>query len=130
MNSGVKMNISESEPNRTPSPKRNMNMPSNMGFLTQAYSPVVMSFGGGVKGTGVPRVWKNDMTGQNMMRQPAIISSQPRPKLHHVEPKSRQVSHLSSHKEAKMKRTMMPKNISAATGVVTILPLLPPVATL
>jgi len=89
-----------------------------------------MSFGGGSKGTGVPLVLKKDMTGQNMIRKPTTVRNQPSPRLQQVEPKWRKVSHLSSQREAKTKRTMMPKKIIAAIGVVRILRFLPPVATL
>jgi len=87
-----------------------------------------MSFGGGLNGTGVPLVLKKAMIGQNIMSQPRRIRSQDSPRLHHDGPKSGKSSHLSTQKEAKTKRTIKPKKINAAIGVVSILRLLPPVA--
>ena len=72
MKIGVNMKIKDSDPKRIPNPIRNTNKPSDIGFLICAYKPVVINFGGGLKGTGVPLVRINASTVQPQMNQPTL----------------------------------------------------------
>ena len=78
----------------------------------------------------MPLVLKKDITGQNERNQPANMIAQASTVLHNGGLKWRQVSHLSSHNEAKTNRTTMPKKMTRAIGIIRILRLIPPVATL
>ena len=123
------MKMRDSEPKRIPSPSRNRNKPSSIGFLTYAYKPLVISLGGGLKGTGVPLARKNAMTGQALMSQPSTKSKIDSPRLHQEESKWGNESRSSTQREAKTKRTVNPKKNNAPNGVARILSLLFPVAT-
>ena len=90
---------------------------------------MVISFGGGFKGRGMPLARKNDMAGQALMSQPRTLRKLDNPRLHQEEAKWGKESHLSSQKEAKTKSTTNPKTNDTPVGVTRILSLLFPVAT-
>jgi hypothetical protein len=99
-----------------------------MGFLTYEYRPVVINFGGGLKGTGVPLVRINAMAVQAQINQPRLSKKIDKPIVHPDESKRKNTYHLSIQIEAKTKRTTKPKNNTATGSVIIILSFLLPVA--
>jgi len=67
------MNVKEIEFTRIPIPNIKINNPVSIGFLTYLYGPSFISFGGGLKGTGVPFFLKKVKTHQSVRRKPKII---------------------------------------------------------
>ena len=117
MKKGVNIKIKDNEPKRIPNPIRNMNKPSNIGFLICAYKPAVINFGGGLKGTGVPLVRINASAVQPQTNQPRLRKKIDKTIVHQEESKRKKTYNLSTQIEAKTKRTTKPKN-NIATGSV------------
>lgn len=122
------MKIKDSEPKRTPNPIRNMNKPSSIGFLMYAYRPVMINFGGGLKGTGEPLVRTKAITGQAQMSQPRTKRTIAKPRLHQEESKWKNRNLLSTQVEARTKRATTMKNNSAIGSVIITFSFLLPVA--
>jgi hypothetical protein len=77
MKRGVKINNSEMEPKKKPSPNSCMKIPVSMGLRTNRYGPTITSFGGGLNGTGVPLALTKYETERSMRNNPNATTRPP-----------------------------------------------------
>ena len=127
--SGIKMKIREIELSNIPSPNSMMNQPRSIGFLVREFSPVVISFLGGLRGTGEPLALVKLQTVHKLKVEPITSSGTDRKRLAGSEKSRCTGRSLSSHNEAKTSMTLKPNQMIIPTGVATIFSLFLVVAT-
>jgi hypothetical protein len=93
-----------------------------------AYRPVVINFGGGLKGTGEPLARTKAIASQAQMSQPRTKRTMAKLRLHQEESKWKNRNLLSTQIEARTKRTTKIKNNSAIGSVIITFSFLLPVA--
>jgi len=74
INRGKQKKIRLQETSRMPMPKSTKNKPLIIGFLDQAYGPVVTNRFGGLKGTGVPLALKKRDADQPIRKRPLSMN--------------------------------------------------------
>ena len=89
---------------------------------------MIINFGGGLKGTGVPLVRINASAVQPQMNQPRMSKMIDKTIVHPEESKRKKAYNLSTQIEAKTKSATKPRNNTATGSVIIILSFLLPVA--
>ena len=89
---------------------------------------MLINFGGGLKGTGVPLARIKAIAGQAQMSQPRTKRTTAKLRLHQKESKWKNRNLLSTQIEARTKRATKPKNNNAIGSVIVNFSFLLPVA--